>query len=495
MLVRDLSGGQRKRVSIAAELLAEPWIFFLDEPTSGLDPGLEKLMMDTLRQLADEGRTIVLVTHATRNIVDNCDQVAFLARGGELTYFGPPDQVTQFFKVDNFPDIYTLLAQTFGVNDDPTVSSEIKREYNHYLTSADTAQRGDQARVAAGSLWAKHYRQSPLYESYVTNRQTGEVARPIPASIKPAASGLASQIQQFGVLARRYLDLIRHDRFSLGVLLAVMPIIGIFLLLISNGAALVGNSLPEILDILDSSGAYSIVDQTQTLLFMMALAATLLGLFAGSFEIIKEEAIYRRERMINLKIPPYLASKFVVLAVFMGVQCLLLLIVLAVKIDFPVGGAILWTPLEYYLTLILTALASVALGLFISAMARSRDMVIYLILIALFLQIVFSGAIFELGSLAKPLSYLTITRWSLEGLGASTDMETLNNLGHLRVEREVDIGRGIQKVVEDVPATMTFYVTYSYSALSLLARWILLGVQTLFWLGLAAWFMKRKDEI
>jgi len=89
-MVRDLSGGQRKRVSIAAELLAEPWIFFLDEPTSGLDPGLEKLMMDTLRQLADEGRTIVLVTHATSNIANNCNQVAFMARGGELAYYGRP---------------------------------------------------------------------------------------------------------------------------------------------------------------------------------------------------------------------------------------------------------------------------------------------------------------------------------------------------------------------------------------------------------------------
>jgi ABC-type multidrug transport system ATPase subunit len=106
-MVRDLSGGQRKRVSIAAELLAEPWIFFLDEPTSGLDPGLEKLMMDTLRQLADEGRTIVLVTHATSNITNNCDQVVFMARGGELAYFGPPGEVIDFFKVSNFP-MFTL---------------------------------------------------------------------------------------------------------------------------------------------------------------------------------------------------------------------------------------------------------------------------------------------------------------------------------------------------------------------------------------------------
>jgi len=196
----------------------------------------------------------------------------------------------------------------------------------------------------------------------------------------------------------------------------------------------------------------------------MALSANLLGVFAASFEIIKEEAVYRRERLINLRIPPYFASKFIVLGAFMLLQCLLLLIVLAFKVNYPVSGAILWAPLEYYFTLVFTALASVALGLFLSALATSRDMVIYLVLIALFLQIVFSGAIFELGPLTRPLSYLTITRWSLEALGASTDMETLNNLAQIRVEREVDLGRGTQKVVEDVSAPVDFFVNYSHSA-------------------------------
>ncbi len=494
-LVRDLSGGQRKRVSIAAELLAEPWIFLLDEPTSGLDPGLEKLMMDTLRQLADEGRTIILVTHATQNIIHHCDQVAFMARGGELTYFGPPDQALPFFKVDSFPDIYTRLAQTFTKTNASTVPAEIKAEYDQFIPASLPSRQDDQAEILAGTLWAAHYRQSDLYQAYVTNRQTGEMARPIPASIKPAAGGLGGQLKQFGVLARRYLNLIRHDKVSLWVLLAVMPIIGLLLLLISNGAALVGHPPAKITALLETTGVYNIVSQAQTLLFMMALAANLLGVFAASFEIIKEEAIYRRERMITLKIPPYFSSKFVVLAGFMALQCLLLLLVLALKIDFPGPGVILWAPLEYYFTLVFTALASVALGLFISALARSRDMVIYLVLLTLFGQIVFSGAIFELSTLTKPLSYLTITRWSLEALGISTDMAALNNLGQVRVERTVDIGRGIQKVVEDVPTTLNFYVNYSRSALALLGRWLALGLHTLLWSALAAWLIKRKDQI
>lgn len=492
-IVRNLSGGQRKRVSIAAELLAEPWIFFLDEPTSGLDPGLEKLMMDTLRQLADEGRTIVLVTHATRNITDNCDQVAFMARGGELTFFGPPRQATEFFQVDNFPDIYTRLSQTFRSHNDPTVPQAIKPAYDEYVASLPPAADG-QAKVLAGPLWAAHYRRSPVYKTYVANRQTGEVARPITAG-RGAGAGLKEQLQQFGVLAQRYLDLIRHDKLSLWILLAVMPVIGLFLLLISDGAALVGNTAAEIQAILDAQAAYSIVNKAQTLLFMMALSANLLGVFAAAYEIIKEEPVYRRERMINLGIPPYFASKFVVLGVFMVLQALLLLVVLALKVDFPRSGAIVWAPLEYYFTLVFTALASVALGLFISALATSRDMVIYLVLIALFVQIVFSGAIFELSPLTQPLSYLTITRWSLEALGASTDMDALNNLGQVRVEREVDIGRGVQKVVEDVPATVDFYVNYSRSGVGLLARWIFLWVHTALWSSLAIWLIKRKDEI
>src|SRR5207248_3673908 len=107
-LVSKLSGGQRKRVSIALELLAKPSIFFLDEPTSGLDPGLDRKMMILLRKLADKGHTILLVTHATNNI-NVCDYVCFLASGGNLTYFGPPEEAKTYFKQPDFAEIYSLL--------------------------------------------------------------------------------------------------------------------------------------------------------------------------------------------------------------------------------------------------------------------------------------------------------------------------------------------------------------------------------------------------
>ena len=89
--VRELSGGQRKRVSIAVELLADPKLLCLDEPTSGLDPGLDLEMMELLRELADRGCTVVLVTHATANI-EKCDRLAFLGRSGNLCYLELPER-------------------------------------------------------------------------------------------------------------------------------------------------------------------------------------------------------------------------------------------------------------------------------------------------------------------------------------------------------------------------------------------------------------------
>ena len=108
--VRQLSGGQRKRVSMGVELLTRPSLFFLDEATSGLDPGTESQMMRLLRRLADEGRTVVLVTHATKNVM-TCDKVVFLARGGHLAYFGGPDEALRYFDVSDFDEIYTRLEE------------------------------------------------------------------------------------------------------------------------------------------------------------------------------------------------------------------------------------------------------------------------------------------------------------------------------------------------------------------------------------------------
>jgi len=224
--INSLSGGQRKRASIAVELLADPPLFFLDEPTSGLDPGLEKKMMFTLRKLADGGKTIVLVTHATDNI-NQCDHVAFMSQG-RMVYFGPPQDARQFFQVEqqSFADIYTATS-------DP-VPQEAQQK-------------------AAG--WEQRFKQSDFYRKYVADRikalqvkkapQVRTAPRPAPTRSNP--------LRQFWLLTRRYFDLILRDRVLLTVLMAIMPLLAILLLFIAEPQWLTGDTVEKIEQILQDA--------------------------------------------------------------------------------------------------------------------------------------------------------------------------------------------------------------------------------------------------
>ena len=171
---------------------------------------------------------------------------------------------------------------------------------------------------------------------------------------------------------------------------------------------------------------------------MLALAANLLGMFAAAYEIVKEEPIYRRERMVNLQIPPYLVSKLLVLGGFALVQCLLLLLIIRLRVKYPAEGVFLPASVELYITLFLSAVAGISLGLLVSATVRSSGAVIYIVLLILFVQIIFAGAIFELPAAAKPISYMTATRWTLEALGGTVDMERLKGTEATCIEFEDD---------------------------------------------------------
>jgi ABC transport system ATP-binding/permease protein len=430
-VINSLSGGQRKRVSIAAELLAEPRLFFLDEPTSGLDPGLEKKMMYTLRRLADAGRTIVLVTHATANITQ-CDHVCFLSQG-RMAYYGPPEETFAFFGVTShdFADVYDKLD-----NIDPKV-----------------------ARRQAES-WRRQYHQSELHQTYVAHRQ-----RTLP---KPASAGLygaararprVNPLRQLAVLTRRYCDLVMRDRLLLTVLMVIMPLIGALVLLVSSSNWLVGNSLEEIhrqlaIDLIadGKSATYSVVGESQTLLFMMALASVLLGLFASVYEIVKEWSIYQRERMVTLRILPYLGSKVIVMGLFSLLQSLFFLIVIGLRVDYPAAGVLLPATVEIYITLVLGTMAAMLMGLLISAIVPNANTVIYLVFLTLMFQMIFGGVLFDLPGLSQGVSGLTLTRWSMEALGASTNVERLNQLTRTRFQPDTvveEFSTEVEKPSED----------------------------------------------
>ncbi|NJP07764.1 MAG: FHA domain-containing protein [Chloroflexaceae bacterium] len=411
-LIYQLSGGQRKRVSIAVELLARPKLFFLDEPTSGLDPGLEQTMMKTLRKLAkEEAQTIILVTHATANISE-CDHVCFMAQG-HLVYFGPPDEALSFFglppnDMNGFAKIYTMI-------DDPDPKEAVKKAQD----------------------WEKRYQASPQYQQYMDSRKT------------PAGGIRHVQAQrqlprvdvwmQFRVLTQRYMDLVFRDKMLLFILLAVMPIIGLLLLIVSepswltgDTAAVIEEKLTEQLADGDPFAFYEIVGKGQQLLFMMALATVLLGVFAAASEIVKEQAIYRRERMVGLRILPYLSSKVMVLFGFALLQSFLLLLVLGLRIQLPEQGIFWPTFAEMYITLVFGALAAILMGLCISALVPNSDVVAYVVLVVLFSQISFAGILFQ--DIPSMTTTPILSRWVVEGLGSSVNMEALDETGLIRLQ-------------------------------------------------------------
>lgn len=414
-VVRSLSGGQRKRVSIAMELLAEPRLFFMDEPTSGLDPGLEKKMMYTLRHLADAGRTVVLVTHATANITQ-CDHVCFLAQG-RLVYYGPPEEALSFFGVtsEDFADIYEKL-------DAPDSEAEQEKALE----------------------WAQRYAQSSQQRRFVSLRQQKVTDVKKAAAESPEQRGpRVNPFKQFWILSQRYLALVLRDRLLLTVLAVIMPLIGVLILGMADAQALIGHSEAEIAELLaadlaagETTARYVIVDKGQRLCNMMALAAVMLGLFSAAYEIVKERSIFRRERMVTLRLMPYVVSKITILCLFAAVQCLFFLFVIAVKVKMPAAGVWLPAPVELYTTVLLATLASTSLGIFISALTPRQNTVVYIVLLLLFFQLIFAGVMFQLPGAAGKLSPLTLTRWTNEALGASVNLDALNALTRSRSEPE-----------------------------------------------------------
>jgi len=467
-VINSLSGGQRKRASIAVELLADPPLFFLDEPTSGLDPGLEKKVMLILRKLAEGGKTIVLVTHATANITE-CHKVAFLSEG-RMVYFGPPRQACEFFNVDgeDFAEIYSRI------------------------TDPDPLQAKHKAET-----WEKKFRLSSHFREM--EKRFHASTRGGQASEGPRSSGqrfsLPSSIYQFLLLTKRYFSLILHDKPLFYILLLVMPLLAFLILGISERNWLMGDQPHEItrqlMDEMSSgekSAIYFPAGGGQKLLFIMSLTAVMLGLFASSYEIVKERTIYKRERMVFLQLIPYLASKVTPLGLIAAVQCIMFLFIIRGKVEFPPKGTFLPFFMEAYLTLFLAVLVAISLGLFLSSLAKNQNIVTYIILGVLFLQITFAGVIFELPGAAKSLSSLTLTRWTMQALGASANLERLDTLSRTRfqpdpITEEAEIGpdKIIQTVTIPKPKPIEIYtqheftLNYDPSPLHLIANWIMLA--------------------
>lgn len=434
MLVRRLSGGERKRISLALELLANPSVFFLDEPTSGLDPGLDLKMMELLRKLADKGHTIILVTHATTNI-SVCDFVCFLARGGRLAYYGPPNEALGYFGAQSYAEIYNALDPTPDHKDSPKKAEE-------------------------------RFKHSPYYARYVAEPLNQEMAEQenleeLNVPVQQAKRG--NPWRQFRILTRRYLELLKNDVVNLAILLLQAPIIGLILYYLASTATfastsvttcplranpadatgpIVSISCQRVVGLLNSPQGTSFAAQqgmtkqqilqaaiapnsgadAQTLLFIMAFAAVLFGVINGVRAIVREVPIYRRERMVNLGIVPYMFSKIVVLGILSLIQSAILVYMVNLKAPYQ-QGIFLPPFVEIYITMALTALAGLMIGLLLSALAPNTDRAMSLVPLILIPQVIFSGVVFKLNSpILQAVGALFAARWAIAGMGSTVGL-------------------------------------------------------------------------
>jgi len=475
LLIKKLSGGQRKRVSIALELLANPGIFFLDEPTSGLDPGLDRRMMLLLRKLADAGHTIVLVTHATNNI-KTCDYVCFLCSGGRLAYFGPPAEATDYFGKNDFAEIYTSLEPT---EDNPDIPAEAQARFK---TSQQYRQYVEEPlRIAAQATAAR-----PALQTGQSPQQTRSAVK------KKKTVKRGNPFTQFGLLFQRNLELLKNDTGNLIILLLQAPLIALFLMLLIyfevgtglfdankviqctpqliNSSFVTQQNPGGVVGIVRAKGAKDTdtvdcnkiiaylknntngvanADNTtnsngtlyaskhggvtnalqdfivpgnvnpQRALFIIAFVAVLFGCINGTREIVKEASIYRRERTVNLGIVPYILAKVFVLALFALFQSAALLFIVNAFEPFH-QGIFLPVLLEMYITIVLSGFAGLMIGLTASAFAPNEDTANSLLPFILIPQVIFAGVEIPLKDYTlQSIAFLFPTRWAMAAMGSS----------------------------------------------------------------------------
>ncbi len=391
--IANLSGGQKKRVSIALELLTQPNLFFLDEATSGLDPATDAEVMQILREIANSGKTVLLITHATENI-KVADMVLFLAKNGNVAYWGPSREIQSYFaeitksSISTFSDIYRLVE-----NSDPQKEGKSPEE------------------------WQQIYTSSTYYKKYVIDRQRqvglpkGGLTSHIIDLRFPALTQLinASPFAQFFILLERNFLLLFRDRVSTLLVLVLTPILGLLDL---------GTWRSDLFSATTGNAGQAI-----TMLFNFVLVAIIAGCLSTMREIIKESDIYKRERATGLKVAPYVLSKLFYCVALAAYQS-------ATLLGFKFWGIdMMGDPLDYYLVLFCSSLAGMSLGLLVSAIAPNQNVAPLLAIVFLIPQITFGGGVLpvkDLSGFGKAVNLISLTKWPFEALvtisGLGTDV-------------------------------------------------------------------------
>jgi hypothetical protein len=356
------------------ELITKPGLFFLDEPTSGLDPGMETELMRLMRRLADQGRTVVMITHATKNVM-LADKVVFLARGGYLSWFGPPEEALAYFdqyrsererraSPMEFDNIYTLL---------------------------------DQPELGSAPDWAARYKSDPAYKKYIAEPLMGQASVAPKTASKPQKRKASSAIRQFFILSQRNVKIMTRDRFSLILLILVAPLMASLDFVLSSG---VGRSPTSF-----NNGTFN---EMITTLISITNTSVLVGGLAMMRELVKERDIYKRERMVNLQLSSYIMSKVWIAFVLAIYQAACFTVLRYLAFDMP-GGTEEF--IFFYITEFLLVLSGTMVGLFCSALAPNANAAPLLLILFIIPQMVLSGALVQL---PETMTAIAPMRWAFQ---------------------------------------------------------------------------------
>jgi ABC-type multidrug transport system ATPase subunit/pSer/pThr/pTyr-binding forkhead associated (FHA) protein len=372
--VDKLSGGQRKRASVAMELLTGPSLLILDEPTSGLDPALDRQVMTMLRRLADAGRVVIVVTHSL-TYVGMCDQILLLAPGGKTAFADPPAQIGSAMGSTDWADIFARVS-----------------------TDPDGAHRAYLARHPA----------SP--------RRPSPTAGAAPLGKPPRTSSW----RQVVTLVRRQTRLITSDR-GYFAFLAVLPVVlGVLSLAVPGNTGL-GASDP------------SAPEEPIDILILLNIGAVFLGTALTVRDLVGERMIFQRERAVGLSASAYLIAKVVVFSIAALIGTAVMVAIMTIGKGTPShGGALLGHGVahgvvELYLGLALTSITSAMVGLALSSLARTTEQVLPMLVVTIMVSMVLAGGLIPVtGRLVlDQLAWFVPGRWGFAASASTVDLNSV----------------------------------------------------------------------
>ncbi len=370
--VDKLSGGQRKRASVALELLTGPSLLILDEPTSGLDPALDRQVMMMLRQLADAGRVVLVVTHSVAYL-DVCDQILLLAPGGKTAFLGTPSQIGAAMGTTNWADIFA------NVGADPD-------EANRRFLAENQPQPVRPSDAGAA----------------------GDLGEPVHTDV----------FRQLSTVARRQVRLVISDR-GYTLFLALLPFLMGVLTLTVRGSTGYGMGDPK----------SNSPNQPDQILVMLTVGAVFMGTALTIRDLVGERPIFRREQAVGLSTAAYLAAKIGVFSTFAILQAAIATGISVVGWGKPLSDAVLLgnVDFELFVDVAATCVASALLGMALSAIAKSQDQIMPLLVVAIMSQLVFCGGLIWVTNRAvlDQLSWVTPARWGYAAAASTIDTHRL----------------------------------------------------------------------